>query len=83
MNWGKTSCAIVLATGLLTGIGGAPSAKAEGPGSATLDAVLARGQMSCGIAGTVPGFSLPDSQGSCVAWTRIPAAPSAPPCWVT
>ena len=38
-------------------------AQAQGSGSATLDAVRARGQMLCGIAGTVPGFSLPDSQG--------------------
>ncbi|MGA3402340.1 MAG: amino acid ABC transporter substrate-binding protein [Acetobacteraceae bacterium] len=63
MSWGKKSCAMVLATGLLTGIGWATAANAEGSGSATLDAVLARGQMLCGIAGTVPGFSLPDSQG--------------------
>jgi general L-amino acid transport system substrate-binding protein len=36
---------------------------AQGSGSATLDAARARGQVLCGIAGTVPGFSLPDSQG--------------------
>ena len=40
-----------------------PQAAAQGSGSATLDAAKARGQVLCGIAGTVPGFSLPDSQG--------------------
>src|SRR3984957_4085953 len=39
------------------------AAHAQGTGSATLDAARARGQVLCGIAGTVPGFSLPDSQG--------------------
>src|ERR1700722_20476441 len=38
-------------------------AHAQGSGSATWDAARARGQVLCGIAGTVPGFSLPDSQG--------------------
>ncbi|CAH2600492.1 putative amino-acid ABC transporter-binding protein YhdW [Rhodovastum atsumiense] len=38
-------------------------AQAQGSGSATLDAVRARGQLVCGIAGVVPGFSLPDSTG--------------------
>jgi general L-amino acid transport system substrate-binding protein len=36
---------------------------AQPSGSATIDAVKARGMVVCGIAGTVPGFSLPDSQG--------------------
>ena len=36
---------------------------AQGSGSATLDAVKARGELACGIAGAVPGFSLPDSKG--------------------
>lgn len=36
---------------------------AQGSGSATLDAVRGRGQLVCGVAGGVPGFSLPDSQG--------------------
>ena len=36
---------------------------AQGSGSATLDAIKARGQLVCGMAGNVPGFSLPDSQG--------------------
>jgi len=42
---------------------GTVPAVAQGTGSATLDAVRARGQLLCGIAGQVPGFSLPDSQG--------------------
>jgi general L-amino acid transport system substrate-binding protein len=54
---------MMVAAGLLTGAGCMSSLHAQGSGSATLDAVKARGQMLCGIAGTVPGFSLPDSQG--------------------
>jgi general L-amino acid transport system substrate-binding protein len=42
---------------------GTTAAYAQGSGSATLDAAKARGQVLCGMAGTVPGFSLPDSQG--------------------
>jgi general L-amino acid transport system substrate-binding protein len=42
---------------------GAGAARAQGSGSPTLDATKARGQVVCGIAGTTPGFSLPDSQG--------------------
>ncbi len=38
-------------------------AHAQGSGSPTLDAVRARGYLICGVAGTVAGFSLPDSQG--------------------
>lgn len=36
---------------------------ASGSGSATLDAVRARGYLACGVAGTVAGFSLADSTG--------------------
>jgi general L-amino acid transport system substrate-binding protein len=36
---------------------------AQGTGSATLDAIRARGQLLCGTSGQVAGFSLPDSQG--------------------
>ena len=39
------------------------AAHAQGTGSATLDAIKARGQLLCGVAGNTPGFSLPDSQG--------------------
>ncbi len=39
------------------------SAHAQGSGSATLDAVRARGSLVCGVAGGVPGFSLLDSKG--------------------
>jgi general L-amino acid transport system substrate-binding protein len=41
----------------------AGTAPADGSGSATLDAVKARGQVVCGIDGNTPGFSLPDSKG--------------------
>jgi len=55
---------LTLAGGLLASVLLAASpVHAQGSGSATLDAVKARGQVICGIAGSVPGFSLPDSQG--------------------
>ena len=41
----------------------APAVAEDASGSATLDAVKARGVLACGIAGAVPGFSLPDSKG--------------------
>ena len=41
----------------------APAMAEDSSGSATLDAVKARGVLACGIAGAVPGFSLPDSKG--------------------
>ena len=40
-----------------------PAMAEDSSGSATLDAVKARGVLACGIAGAVPGFSLPDSKG--------------------
>jgi general L-amino acid transport system substrate-binding protein len=50
---------------LLAGFAAVPfAAQAQGTGSPTLDAVRARGQLVCGIAGNIPGFSLPDSQGA-------------------
>jgi general L-amino acid transport system substrate-binding protein len=55
--------ALAMGAGLLLSAGIGQAANAQGSGSATLDAVKARGQMLCGIAGAVPGFSLPDSQG--------------------
>jgi general L-amino acid transport system substrate-binding protein len=42
---------------------GAVSANAQGSGSATLDAVRARGQLLCGTGGEIPGFSMLDSNG--------------------
>ena len=39
------------------------AAWAQSSGSATMDAARGRGQVLCGIAGNVPGFSLLDSQG--------------------
>jgi general L-amino acid transport system substrate-binding protein len=55
--------ALGLLTGVLLAMGGLQPALAQGSGSATLDAAKARGQILCGVAGQVPGFSLPDSQG--------------------
>jgi general L-amino acid transport system substrate-binding protein len=55
--------ALGVITGLLLGSGLVQPAAAEGTGSATLDAAIARGQVLCGLSGQVPGFSLPDSQG--------------------
>ena len=54
---------LALLAGLMMGAAGVQPAAAQGSGSATLDAVKGRGQVLCGIAGNVPGFSLPDSQG--------------------
>ncbi|MBC7800930.1 MAG: amino acid ABC transporter substrate-binding protein [Gemmatimonadaceae bacterium] len=45
------------------GVAIAGGAAAQGSGSATLDAVRARGQLLCGTSGTIPGFALPDSAG--------------------
>ena len=39
------------------------AAFAQGSGSATLDAVKARGQLLCGTGGEIPGFSMLDSNG--------------------
>jgi general L-amino acid transport system substrate-binding protein len=41
----------------------ATPAHAQGSGSATLDAVKARGQLACGVSNDTAGFSLPDSKG--------------------
>jgi len=49
--------------GLLTALASATAAHAEGSGSATLDAIRARGNVACGISGTTPGFAFPDSKG--------------------
>src|SRR5580658_8349458 len=55
-------CRMVAGLGLAIGVGLVAHAQ-QGSGSATLDAIRTRGQVLCGTAGTVPGFSLPDSQG--------------------
>src|SRR6201746_2846748 len=55
--------ALGLISGLLMSGAGMRPLSAQGSGSATLDAVKGRGQLSCGVSGQVPGFSLPDSQG--------------------
>jgi general L-amino acid transport system substrate-binding protein len=54
---------VCAAAGLVASAGLATTAHAAGSGSATLDAVVARGAVACGIAGSVPGFSLLDSKG--------------------
>ena len=41
----------------------ATAALAQGSGSATLEAVRARGQLLCGTGGEIPGFSMLDSNG--------------------
>ncbi|MBI0534825.1 amino acid ABC transporter substrate-binding protein [Roseomonas sp. KE2513] len=51
-----------LASGLI-GLGAAAPAAAQGSGSATLDAVRARGVLNCGVSGESPGFSFPDNRG--------------------
>ena len=51
--------------GLLMAVWAGSAAAQGGPpsGSATLDAVRARGLLICGISGEIVGFSLPDSRG--------------------
>jgi len=51
---------VVLGGVLLSG----SAAFAQGTGSATLDAVRARGQLLCGTGGEIPGFSMLDSSGA-------------------
>ncbi len=58
--------AAALIAGVVFSFGLAGSVLAQTPsasGSATLDNVRKRGELLCGMAGTVPGFSLADSQG--------------------
>ncbi|HEY1411420.1 MAG TPA: transporter substrate-binding domain-containing protein, partial [Rhodopila sp.] len=55
--------AFALLAGLMISTAWIRPAEAQGSGSATLDASRSRGQVLCGLAGNVPGFSLPDSQG--------------------
>ena len=54
---------LAVLTALVMGSGWVRPAMAQGSGSATLDAARGRGQLLCGVAGNVPGFSLADSQG--------------------
>ena len=56
--------ALRVLAGLALAVGLGSVAQAQtGSGSPTLDAIRTRGQVLCGTAGTVPGFSLPDSKG--------------------
>jgi general L-amino acid transport system substrate-binding protein len=63
MVLGNRSCATALMACLLYAAPAVAPSFAQGSGSATLDAIRARGEMQCGTAGTVAGFSLPDSEG--------------------
>jgi len=63
---GRTARRALILAATLTGLAltlAPPPARAAGSGSATLDAVRARGHLACGVAGTVAGFSLPDDHG--------------------
>ena len=52
------------ATALLAGaVAAAAPAQAQGSGSATMDAIKARGSMTCGVTTGVAGFSLSDTKG--------------------
>ena len=55
--------AFVASLVLAGGVFAAGAARAQGSGSATLDAVKSRGELICGVGGSIPGFALPDSQG--------------------
>src|SRR5271157_5634152 len=64
MSWFTRRPGFRVLAGLTLAVGLASGLHAQqGSGSATLDAIRGRGQVLCGTAGTVPGFSLPDSQG--------------------
>ncbi|MBV8400145.1 MAG: amino acid ABC transporter substrate-binding protein [Acetobacteraceae bacterium] len=56
------TCALLI-PGLVAASLGAMQVQAQGSGSATLDAVRARGQLLCGTASNEPGFALADAQG--------------------
>jgi general L-amino acid transport system substrate-binding protein len=51
------------ASALTVGLLFAGAAMAQGSGSATIDTILKRGELICGVSGATAGFSLPDSQG--------------------
>ncbi|SDB73333.1 transporter substrate-binding domain-containing protein [Belnapia rosea] len=65
------SCVLALVAGLAAAPAipsalaqsGAPAANAGNSGSATLDAVRARGRLRCGVSGEIAGFSLADAKG--------------------
>jgi general L-amino acid transport system substrate-binding protein len=56
-------CAAAAALGLAMGAGAVLPAVAQAPGSPTLAAIRARGQVVCGVQSNNPPFSLPDSRG--------------------
>lgn len=57
MRMGRIGMALALVCAM------AGAARAQGSGSATLDAVRGRGQLACGTSGEIAGFSLADSKG--------------------
>jgi general L-amino acid transport system substrate-binding protein len=61
------AAALIAGAAFAFGVAGSAMAQAPAPatasGSTTLDNVRKRGELLCGIAGGVPGFSLVDSQG--------------------
>ena len=60
----KAAAALIAGAVVTFGMAGSATAQAPaGTGSATLDNVRSRGELLCGVAGSVPGFSLVDSQG--------------------
>ena len=62
----KNAAAFIAGAVFSLGLAGSAMAQAPaqtGSGSATLDNIRKRGELLCGLAGTVPGFSLADSQG--------------------
>ncbi len=67
VGFGRWSAKTVALAGMVAAwaVGGSAltPARADGTGSATLDAAIKRGLVQCGVSGQVPGFSLPDSQG--------------------
>jgi general L-amino acid transport system substrate-binding protein len=60
MNAFRARVGIIAGALLLTSFS---ASLAESSGSATVDAIRARGELICGVAGTSPLFSYPDSQG--------------------
>jgi general L-amino acid transport system substrate-binding protein len=59
----RLSLSHLIASILALVLGWPAAAGAQASGSATLDAVRARGELLCGTSGEIVGFSLPDSRG--------------------
>lgn len=63
-SFSRTPAALLL--GLLFGLGGCASDQGPGPGSGRLAAIKARGSLTCGVDGKLPGFSYQASDGKYV-----------------